>query len=82
MNRHFTIWLWEAPLGLLLVGFGLSLLGHAAIVKAREGEAARKWFLLGTLALISVGAGLSVFGDAIKHRVLYELRDGATTAAR
>lgn len=81
MSRHFTVWLWEAPFGLLLVGFGLSLLGHAVIVKARDG-AARKWFLLGTLALISVGAGLSIFGDAIKHRVLYELRDGAPAATR
>lgn len=81
MSRHFTTWLWEAPLGLLLVGFGLSLLGHAAIVKARGGEM-RKWFLLGTLALISVGAGLSIFGDAIKHRVLYELRDDTTAVTR
>ena len=81
MIRHFNTWLWEALLGLLLVGFGLSLLGHAVIVKAR-GTEARQWFLIGTLALVSVGAGLSIFGDAVKHRVLYDLRRETTTVAR
>lgn len=72
---HFNNWLWQAPLGLILVGFGLSLFGQAVIIKSR-GESVKRWFIWGTASLIFINAGLCIFGDSIKHRVLYEIKQG------
>lgn len=66
---HRTQWLIKAPLGLLLTGFGLSVIGDSTARKSR-GEA---WFGQGTLGLVLFNAGLSIFGDAVKSRVLLEL---------
>lgn len=71
MEETFYRWLIEAVAGLLLIGFGLSLLGQSIIYKAR-GERARKWFWWGTASLIVVNAGICVFGDAVKQRVVYD----------
>jgi len=71
MEEAFYKWLIEAVLGLILIGFGLSLFGQAVIYKSR-GEPLRKWFLWGTVSLIVVNAGICVFGDAVKQRVIYE----------
>lgn len=60
-------WLIHAVAGLLLNGFGLSLLGEAIILKA-NGES-NIWILVGTLALVFINAGISVVGTAVKYRV-------------
>jgi di/tricarboxylate transporter len=49
--------------GILLMGFGLSLLGDAITLKI-ESSAWTSWFLSGTFALICIFAGLSFFGQA------------------
>lgn len=67
-----TRWLIFSPLGLALVGFGASLLGHAIELKA-NGAPLAAWFWWGTGALVTLNAGLAVFGDAVKSRVLLEL---------
>jgi hypothetical protein len=69
MNLH-TKWLIFSPVGLSLVGFGLSLILEAARLKS-VGE---PWFWLGTLGLCVVNSGLAFFGDGIKSRVLLELQ--------
>ncbi len=66
-----TKWLIFSPLGLSLVGFGLSVTLEAARLK-NLGEA---WFWLGTLGLCVVNAGLAFFGDGVKSRVLLELQE-------
>lgn len=71
MEDVFYKWLIESVLGLILIGFGLSLFGQAVIYKSRA-EAVRKWFLWGTVSLIVVNAGICIFGDAVKQRVIYE----------
>lgn len=71
-DAHYATWLWQAPAGLVLVGFGLSLFGHATIKKAAS-RPAREWVLWGTLSLVVINGGLCLFGDAVKHRVFYEL---------
>jgi hypothetical protein len=71
-DSHFWHWLIEAPLGLLLIGAALSVFGQSVIYKSR-GESLRKWFWWGTLSLVIFNAGICVFGDAVRHRVLYEL---------
>lgn len=60
-------WLLLAPLGLLLIGTGLSLFGEAVILKYRQ-VAFGQWFGYGTLSLVVFNAGLSVFGEAVVSR--------------
>ena len=72
MDKHYDRWSRLAPLGLMVVGMGMSLLGEAIIMKG-EGRPTRKWVLMGALALIVVNLGLSIFGGAVKERTLYEM---------
>jgi hypothetical protein len=57
-------WLKFAVGGILLMGFGLSLLGEAGILKM-SGSGFLNWFGIGTLALAVFFAGLSLFGQAV-----------------
>lgn len=74
MENDFYKWLAEAIGGLILIGFGLSLFGQSVIYKSR-GDSVKKWFLWGTLSLIVINAGICTFGDSVKTRIIYELRD-------
>jgi len=69
---HRVRWLSFSPLGLALIGLGASLLGHSIQLKT-EGASLAVWFWWGTLSLTVLNAGVAVFGDAVKHRVLFEL---------
>ncbi|GCD77464.1 hypothetical protein JCM31826_09460 [Thermaurantimonas aggregans] len=60
-------WFVHAVVGLLLNGFGLSLLGEAIIMKSQNQS--NLWILVGTLALIFINAGISTIGTAVKYRV-------------
>lgn len=73
MNEHYEKWDTLAPRGLALIGLGLSLTGQAISMKT-NGRPFWRWFLLGMVGLITVNSGVSVFGDAVKHRALYEVR--------
>lgn len=73
---HRRRWAVQSPLGLLAVGFGASLLGHATLRKG-DGASTWTWVAAGTASLIALNAGLSLFGDAVKHRTLYELKADA-----
>lgn len=68
LEKLYDKWNKLAPLGLLIIGLGLSVTGDAMISKAKG----RGWFLKGTLGLIVFNAGIAVFGEAIKTRSLYE----------
>jgi len=69
--EHYQKWKRLAPLGLASVGLGASLVGQSTILKAKN-AATWKWVALGTVSLVVLNAGLSLFGDAVKHRALYE----------
>ena len=76
MQEHYDKWKIMAPLGLMMIGLGFSLAGHGTNLK---GQKKPGWVLFGTLGLLILNAGISVFGDSVKHRVLYEIkRDIAT----
>lgn len=68
---HYEKWKRLAPLGLVTVGFGASLVGQSTILKSKQ-SATWKWVALGTVSLAVLNAGLCLFGDAVKHRALYE----------
>ena len=55
-------WLLLSIIGLLLVGFGLSIFGEAIILKY---ENKGNWFLWGTISFIIVNSGLCFLGQAI-----------------
>ena len=58
-------WLAFSISGLVLFGFGLSLLGEAIILKYEN----KPFFWVGTLALVVVNSGLCLFGNAIRYHV-------------
>ncbi len=68
-STHHRRWLVRAPLGLVLTGFGLSLLTEAALLKY-NGASTWHWVLAGTGALVAFNVGLSIFGSAVVARVL------------
>tara|TARA_B100001540_G_scaffold223050_1_gene197313 strand:- start:87 stop:296 length:210 start_codon:yes stop_codon:yes gene_type:complete len=57
-------WLAFSISGLVLFGFGLSLLGEAIILKYEN----KPFFWFGTLALVVANSGLCLFGNAIRYR--------------
>ncbi len=71
MNEHYEQWDALAPRGLALIGFGMSITGQAIGAKAK-GKPFWRWFLVGTLGLIVLNSGVAIFGEAVKHRALYE----------
>ncbi len=71
MDKHYKNWLIQAPLGLVLVGFGACLIAESAILKA-GGAATWQWVVAGTVSLSVFNAGLCFFGNAILERMRYE----------
>ena len=70
MKIKIKTWLWQAPLGLVLVSAGLSMAIDAGTCKAYG----QHWFWYGSLALVVFNAGLCVFGGAIINRVKDEMK--------
>jgi hypothetical protein len=62
-------WLLFSPLGLTLIGFGITLVTDAARAK----NAGEPWFWYGTAALCVLNAGVAIFGEGVKNAVLLEL---------
>ena len=62
-------WLVFSPLGLALIGFGLTLVTDAARAKS----AGEPWFWYGTLALVVFNTGVVFFGEGVKNAVLVSL---------
>ena len=68
LNEKYEKWNLFAPLGLTIIGLGLSLTGDAIGSKAKG----KSWFIKGTIGLIVFNAGIAIFGEAVKTRALYE----------
>lgn len=71
-DAHYRKWQTLAPLGLVAVGFGASLVGQSTLMKGDEDTPTWQWVAAGTASLTVLNAGLCLFGDAVKHRTLYE----------
>lgn len=63
-----TYWKLLAPLGLSLIGAGISIAIDAGIQRYAGAEF-WTWVLEGTFGLVVMNAGVSVFGDAVKRRI-------------
>lgn len=70
-KSNYRRWLIQAPVGLVLVGFGACLVAEAANLKF-SGADTMTWVAAGTVALVVFNSGLCIFGDSILHRVRYE----------
>ena len=79
MDEDYRTWQRLAPVGLLLVGTGVSVAGDATLAKASGSRA--RWVVEGTAGLVLLGAGLSCFGEAVKRRALWEVRTGGAGGA-
>ncbi len=64
-KRYLIPWLSYSVSGLVITGFGLSLLGEAILAKQQK----RSWFWLGTASLVVFNTGLSLVGTSAVHRV-------------
>jgi hypothetical protein len=71
-GQHARKWRMFAPFGLVLIGCGASILGEA-ISQKLDSAPFWTWFWWGTAALVVLNAGVAVFGEAVKCRVLLEL---------
>ena len=71
---HFRIWRYLAPSALATIGFGVSIVGYAVELRTLE-AGFWPWFLWGTLGLVVLNSGVAMFGEAVKHRVLFELHE-------
>lgn len=74
--NHLRLWRFSAPAGLALIGFGVCVVGYAAQRRILD------WPLLDrvfweTLGLVVLNSGVACFGEAVKHRALYELGGGS-----
>lgn len=72
MNEHYEKWDELAPRGLVLIGFGMSIIGQAIAAKIKQ-KGFLSWFFLGTVGLVIFNSGIALFGEAVKHRTLYEI---------
>ena len=72
---HLRLWRLLAPLGLTLIGFGVSVVGYAVERRILDAPLL-SWVFWGTLGLVLLNSGVACFGEAVKHRVLYELGSG------
>jgi hypothetical protein len=68
-----TKWLLCASVGLLLFGFGISVVSNAATLKADPSVNFARWFIWGLYGLILTNLGLVCFGQAIRFRVLMDI---------
>lgn len=70
-SKYYKRWLLQAPLGLIIIGFGVCLIAEAAMVKY-DNAPVWQWVSYGTIALVVFNSGLCIFGDSIIQRVHFE----------
>lgn len=76
-----TKWMILAPVGLILFSFGLTVLSEAAHQR-RSGEPTQVWVLLGIYSLVLINTGLIFFGEALRFRILLDVRREARRSMR
>jgi hypothetical protein len=68
-----TKWMLLTPAGLVIFSFGLCVLSEAAHQR-RIGEPTQVWLLLGLYSLVLINGGLILFGEALRFRILLDVR--------
>ncbi|MGI4894547.1 MAG: hypothetical protein ACRYF3_05470 [Janthinobacterium lividum] len=68
----YRAWKTLAPTGLLLVGLGVSVIADAAIRRSTAVRSAG-WIAEGTVGLVAMNSGISLFGEAVKRRAVLDV---------
>lgn len=76
-----TKWLILVPVSLLLISGGVVVLNAAGNSRS-SGEATQVWALLMVYALVLLNGGLLLFGQAIRFRILMDVRKETRRAIR
>ncbi|HEX8349086.1 MAG TPA: hypothetical protein VF598_03925 [Hymenobacter sp.] len=71
---HKKKWLIFAPSGLLVIGFGTCLVQWATSLMQKKAPTA-EWVGAGTIALVVLNSGVSLFGRGVAESVLYQIRE-------
>ena len=71
---HKAKWLLFAPFGLMTIGAGASMVHWAGSLKDQHVPTA-KWLAAGTVALVVLNTGISLFGRSVVEKVLHEVRE-------
>ncbi|TVR24589.1 MAG: hypothetical protein EA396_01275 [Anaerolineaceae bacterium] len=72
MNEHYEKWDEYAPRGLILIGFGFTMIMRAAHVRSQK-KGFLRWVIQFLIGLVSINSGIALFGEAVKERTLYEM---------
>ena len=78
LRRLTTRWLVHCIGGLVLIGAGVSITGHAIGLRVTE----RSWFWVGTVGLIVLNGGVSVFGQGVCYRARLDAVGAARTGRK
>lgn len=71
VNQLRKRWFRLGTTSVLLIGFGVSLVGEAIIMKSNEVNWL-EWAAMGTFALVVLNAGLCVLGESVVCRSRWE----------
>ena len=82
-TEYLKKWKKHAIIGVTLVGLGINLVAEATIIKSNSPEYwdlghMALWFWIGLFGIVSINAGICFVGDAVKNRVLGELKSRAS----
>lgn len=66
-------WLKYSIGGIMLFSFGLCLFSEAANLK-HAGKDMATWIIFGTISLICINAGLSLFGQGVIYKSQYDIK--------
>ncbi|WP_247232260.1 hypothetical protein [Telluribacter sp. SYSU D00476] len=72
MSSH-TKWLLLSTFSLILISYGLFVFNEAGNLK-HTGEPTVKWVLLSIYSLVLINSGIALFGQAIRIRVMIDVR--------
>jgi membrane protease YdiL (CAAX protease family) len=67
-NRHFKKWIWQFPLGLLLVSAGITVIVYS--IQHRPGE---EWKIWTAIAIVILDVGLAFLGSSLIHKIKSDL---------
>jgi hypothetical protein len=73
-SKRYIRWIIFAPLGMILVGAGLCVYGFAHKLWLDSQTPTMDWVVFGTLSLALVNAGLAFIGEAVRNKILYDLK--------
>ncbi|TMI97619.1 MAG: hypothetical protein E6H06_01250 [Bacteroidetes bacterium] len=67
-NKHYQKWLFQMPVGFLLVGAGVIVIMYSANKRASD-----EWLVWGLISAAIITIGLGILGNAYIHKIKSDL---------